>query len=115
MLRQKGPATLRTGTHRSMAGIESRASGDPRIGAGFFIVRSSKPSDKVRVKGEDLMTLLVAGASFRYQAPIFCCLAGAGYLRELLALLRGIPRFKSHLFQLASALALSAQTRQGIR
>jgi hypothetical protein len=104
MVRQKGPVTLRTGTHRSIAGIESRASS-----AGLSTVRRSKPSDNARVKGEDLMTLLVAGASFRYQAPMVCCLARAGYLRELLALLRGVPRFKPHLFQLAPALALSAQ------
>ena len=53
---------------------------------------------------------LVAEAAFRSARSWSVAGHRAGYLRELLGLLRGVRRFKSNLFRLASALALSAQS-----
>jgi hypothetical protein len=53
---------------------------------------------------------LVAEAAFRSARSWSVAGHGAGYLRELLGLLRGVRRFKPNLFRLASALALSAQS-----
>jgi hypothetical protein len=53
---------------------------------------------------------LVAEAAFRSARSWSVAGHRAGYLRELLGLLRGVRRFKPNLFRLASALALSAQS-----
>ena len=53
---------------------------------------------------------LVAEAAFRSARSWSVAGHRAGYLRELLRLLRGVRRFKPNLFRLASALALSAQS-----
>ena len=53
---------------------------------------------------------LVGEAAFRSARSWSVAGHRAGYLRELLRLLRGVRRFKPNLFRLASALALSAQS-----
>jgi len=88
----------RGGTHRSIARIVSCAAAGRESVLRFPIFRSNTPT-KPRVKGEALLRL-VAEAAFPSARSWSVAGHRAGYLRELLRLLRGVRRFKPNLFDL---------------
>jgi len=84
--------------------------GWPRIGAAIPHFPEQQAVRQSPVSRAKHLLRLVAEAASRSARSWSVAGHRAGYLRELLGLLRGVRRFKPNLFRLASALALSAQS-----